>query len=70
MSWAAQWYAMLNKKCYEPTPRNHDGIRYHGHRFPIKGGITLRDVMIREMCKPNPFFEYLQTPNRKWFTFK
>lgn len=29
------------------------------HRFPIKGGISLTDTLIRDMNAPNPLYERL-----------
>jgi len=31
----------------EPVRRNKDGMRWIVHRFPIKGGISLRDTWMR-----------------------
>lgn len=44
-------------RCVEPHKRNKDGVRWIVHRFPIKGGITLKDAMIYDMMQPNPFYE-------------
>lgn len=38
---------VMNAKCIEPHRRNKDGMRWIAHRFPIKGGISWRDVMLR-----------------------
>jgi len=43
------WHA----KCVEPVKRNKDGLQWIIHRFPIKGGISIRDMMIREASRPN-----------------
>ncbi|MBR8074375.1 hypothetical protein KDX14_33155 [Burkholderia cenocepacia] len=43
-------------KCYEPEPRNKDGLRWIRHRFPIKGGISWHEVLHRQMTKTNAFF--------------
>ena len=32
-------------KCVEPLRRNKDGLQWIVHRFPIKGGISIRDVL-------------------------
>lgn len=40
-------------RVYEPVQRNHDGMRYHGHRFPIKGGITIADVIAMQISETN-----------------
>jgi len=45
-----------NKKCVEPVKRNKDGVQWISHRFPIKGGISPREAMIRDLCEPNPLF--------------
>lgn len=43
---------------YEPIRRNKDGWRYHGHRFPIKGGISRVEAMGREWADvPNLIWE-------------
>lgn len=49
----------MHEKRYEPVKRNKDGWRYVGHRFPIKGGISLRDVMIAESMRHNAFLKKL-----------
>ena len=55
----------MHEKRFEPRPRNKDGVHYVGHRFPIKGGISLRDVMVRQFCAPNPFFAAIEMEKRK-----
>lgn len=47
----------LHDKRFEPRQRNKDGMRWIGHRFPIKSGISMRDVWIKELCRPNPLLE-------------
>lgn len=47
----------LHTKYVEPVKRNKDGMRWVVHRFPIKGGITLRDVWLQEMRRPNSMVE-------------
>ena len=32
-------------KCVEPRQRNKDGMQWIVHRFSIKGGISIRDVL-------------------------
>ena len=32
-------------KCVEPAKRNKDGLQWIVHRFPIKDGISIRDVL-------------------------
>lgn len=52
---------------YEPVPRKHGGSRvpvYVSHRFPIKGGISLREVMTRQMIQPTPLLRMLQKPKK------
>ncbi len=44
---------------YEPVRRNKDGWRFHRHRFPIKGGISHKQVMAFELA------EQMQRPS--WF---
>jgi hypothetical protein len=50
----------LHDKRFEPRQRNKDGMRWIGHRFPIKGGISMRDVWMREMCRPNPLLRLVK----------
>ena len=38
-------YPVLFTKCVEPVQRNKDGLQWIVHRFPIKGGISIRDVL-------------------------
>jgi hypothetical protein len=46
----------------EPHKRNKDGVQWIVHRFPIKGGITLRDAMIYDMAhQTNPFLSMIRT---------
>ena len=48
---------------YEPVPRKFAGSRlpvYVPHRFPIKGGISLREVMLRQTAQPNALHRMLQ----------
>lgn len=43
------------RKCVEPIKRNKDGVKWIIHRFPIRGGISIRDAMIYDMLvQPNP----------------
>lgn len=60
MSYADLFRDAFHSKRFEPVERNHDGTKYHGHRFPIKGGISLHEVMVKQMFKPNPLFQRLQ----------
>jgi len=44
-------------KNIEPQKRLVGGsFGWAAHRFPIKGGISWRDVMIRDMARPHPLF--------------
>ena len=46
--------AIFHERRYEPVKRNHgNGPEYIGHRFPIKGGISLRDVMWKQAGEYN-----------------
>ncbi len=38
-------YAALFTRCVEPRQRNKDGLQWIVHRFPIKDGISIRDVL-------------------------
>ena len=46
-------------RCYEPVQRNKDGMRWIRHRFPIKGGITWRDVLHQDMMGTNALYRRL-----------
>ena len=48
--------ALWNRKVVEPVKRNKDGLKWIFHRFEIKGGISLRDVVIEDLRKPNPLW--------------
>lgn len=48
-----------SEKRFEPEMRNKDGMRYVGHRFPIKGGISAVDVMMRNISANNAFLRRL-----------
>jgi hypothetical protein len=53
---AASLYSkrIFNEKRVEPIKRKHgSGEQWMVHRFPIKGGISLCDAMIADMCEPN-----------------
>lgn len=44
----------MHRKCIEPVKRTHgNGPQWVSHRFEIKGGISFRDAMIRDMAQPN-----------------
>ena len=46
----------------EPHKRNKDGWRWIIHRFPIKNGISVRDMMIRDLTAPNRFLTGIKYP--------
>lgn len=49
---------IYEKKCVEPEPRMVGGIFKHAvHRFPIKGGITLADLMRQNSLQRNALLE-------------
>ena len=49
----AFWGAM-DKKRVEPVPRMHAGrFEYVFHKYPIKGGISPREVMTRQIMTEN-----------------
>ena len=48
---------LFRAKIVEPNMRNKDGMRWIVHRFPIKGGISLRDVVVIEASRPNPLLK-------------
>lgn len=55
-------YPDYHAKIVEPIKRNKDGVKWIIHRFPIRGGISLRDAMIYDMLEqPNPFLDKLVT---------
>jgi len=50
-----------NQPCVEPQKRRVGGVyRWAMRRFPIKGGITIRESMIRDMAAPNPLMELVK----------
>ena len=53
-------HAIFHAKVYEPVKRNKDGMRWIIHRFPIKGGISFREAMIREVMEPNKLFKLVR----------
>lgn len=59
MSFRGIYVDPLHSKCVEPVKRNKDGTRWISHRFPIKGGISMRDTMVLDFSEPNPLFELL-----------
>ena len=38
-------------KCVEPIQRNKDGLQWIVHRFPIKGGISIIEVLTMEEAR-------------------
>jgi hypothetical protein len=50
----------LTGKYYEPVQRNKDGKRWIRHRFPIKGGISLRDIMVRQVTATNTLLAHFR----------
>jgi hypothetical protein len=46
--------------CFEPVKRNKDGLQWIMHRFPIKGGISMRDIWLIEMSKPNQLMKMVR----------
>ena len=43
-----------HRKCIEPVKRAHgNGLQWQSHRFAIKGGISWREAMCRDMSEPN-----------------
>jgi len=44
----------LDSRCYEPKKRFVGGeYGWAKHKFPIKGGINFREVMIRSLYEPH-----------------
>ena len=44
----------------EPVKRNKgNGLQWIIHRFPIRGGISRREAMLRDMARPTPLLRYL-----------
>jgi hypothetical protein len=44
----------LDSRCYEPKKRLVGGEhKWAQHRFPIKGGISFREVIIRNFYEPH-----------------
>jgi len=49
------------KKVCEPKKRLVGGsYGWACHRFPIKGGISYRDIILIEACRPNPLLKLVQ----------
>jgi len=48
----------FKRKCIEPVKRNHgNGLQWISHRFEIKGGISWREALLRDLAKPNPLLD-------------
>lgn len=44
----------MHRKCIEPVKRTHgNGPQWQSHRFAIKGGISFREAMLRDLAEPN-----------------
>jgi hypothetical protein len=52
---------VLRIECVEPVKRRKGERtpKWIVHRFPIKGGISLRDSWLRDLARPNPLYERL-----------
>lgn len=50
-----KYYEVFTAKIWEPRKRNKDGMRWISHRFPIKGGISYREVMHLSLSDNNIF---------------
>lgn len=52
---------LFHEKRVEPVKRNHgNGLQWMVHRFPIKGGISLRDAMVADASQPNPLLDLIE----------
>ena len=56
----------MNARIVEPQKRlkGNPFPEWVVHRFPIKGGISLRDVWLMDMARPNPLLKLLQEGNQ------
>lgn len=52
---------MMRDKVYEPQQRNKDGMRWIKHRFPIKGGISFREVMAHNFTADNKLIAIIRS---------
>jgi hypothetical protein len=55
--------AFLLRRIVEPEKRKWNGSTYPVrvyHRFEIKGGLSIREAMMRDMIRPNPLFKMLK----------
>ncbi len=57
---------VLRSKVVEPKKRlkGNKTPEWIVHRFPIKGGISLRDAWLIDLAKPNPLFLRLKNAGR------
>lgn len=56
----------LNAPVYESKPRLCGGhFGYVSHRFPIKGGISWKEVMVRQSFAPNPLLDLVRYQGKK-----
>ena len=53
---------VLHAKCVEPIKRRKGDTspQWIIHRFTIKGGISIRDAWLRDLCRPNPLLRMLK----------
>jgi len=43
---------IMRRPIYEPRPRRCAGVYgYVAHRFPVKGGVSMREVMMRQVAR-------------------
>ncbi len=50
----------FSARYYEPEPRMCAGrMQWVRHRFPINGGITIRDVMARDLARPSMLMRFI-----------
>lgn len=53
--------SLFHAKVYEPRKRWCGGsYGWVAHRFPVKGGISWRDVMASEQFAPNPLLKMIR----------
>jgi hypothetical protein len=57
----APYANMFNVRCWQRNPRKGTAQpEFLCHRFPIKGGLNLREVMAAQMSRPNPFLRLVR----------
>lgn len=55
----------MHCKCVEPDPRLRGGVfGYAVHRFPIKGGISLWEVVVRQIAQSNEILRQLNESHK------